>query len=194
VSRGFVEEHGLAQTAQSSDQVDKKYGIWHRIFLDHVDIHERAGRTKGPNQYGPVLFIFALDILLGLPDASDVLVTKKNPVYWQDNEPDGMRCFQNLEELAKNIRYGEFSQMLMIQIPSGKLDFPNRQARIVLDDPQRHLSSGDDAYTHAENRLGVAAAAGAVEASIKRRTCWSTCSCVKKYATHDASQIESYFA
>jgi len=28
LSRGFVQKSGFSQTAQSSDDVDKKYGIW----------------------------------------------------------------------------------------------------------------------------------------------------------------------
>ena len=43
-SRGFVEDRHLSQTAQpASDEIDKRYGIWHDVFLDHVDIHYRAG-------------------------------------------------------------------------------------------------------------------------------------------------------
>lgn len=81
LSRGYVESHHLEQTYQPSDDIDQKYGIWDRVFVDHVDIRYRAGRVKGPNQYGPVLFELPLDILLNLPTASDVLVTKMNPIY-----------------------------------------------------------------------------------------------------------------
>lgn len=72
-SCGFVEYYKIAQTQQPSDEIDKKYGIWHCIFVDHVDIHARAGRKKGPNQYGPVVFVLDLDVLLRLPEGSKVL-------------------------------------------------------------------------------------------------------------------------
>src|SRR5215472_18675424 len=43
VSRGFAEDHGLQQSSQPTDELDKKYGIWHTIFVPHVDIHDRQG-------------------------------------------------------------------------------------------------------------------------------------------------------
>src|SRR4051812_37172943 len=67
LSRGYVESNGLSQTAQDSDDIDKKYGIWDKVFLDHVDIHHRGGRVRGANYYGPVLFRFPVDYLLTLP-------------------------------------------------------------------------------------------------------------------------------
>jgi hypothetical protein len=78
LSREFVESHKLLQTAQSSDGVDKTYGIWDRIFLDHVDIHDRGGRARGANYYGPVLFIFDIEILHGLPEGTEILVAKSD--------------------------------------------------------------------------------------------------------------------
>ncbi len=62
LSRGYVQKYGLEQTPQGSDDIDKKYGIWDAVFLDQVDIHFRGGRRKGPNQYGPVLFVLDLDV------------------------------------------------------------------------------------------------------------------------------------
>ena len=193
VSRGFVEGRGLKQTPQSSDPIDKKYDIWHRIFLDHVDIHGRAGRRKGPNQYGPVLFVLDLDVLLGLPTDTEVCVTKENPIHWH-GKPDNERWFQSAEELAADICYGDFGKIVVIQTPSGKLDFPNAGARIILDDPQRRVSSGEDAYTSAENRLKETAAAGRGAASIERRECYNDCMCVKKYASYPTQRIDRYFA
>lgn len=194
LSRGFVEDHGLKQTAQASDQIDKKCGIWHHIFLDHVDIHDRGGRKKGPNQYGPVLFLFDLDVLLELPADTEILATKRNPIHWYDGEPDSERWFQSVEELAKSIHFGDFDKMLVIQTPSGKLDFPDQQARIMLDDPQRQLSSGEHAYVNAETRLRTAAAVGRVEISIEPHRCRIDCICVEKYARFTANELEFWFA
>ena len=55
MSRGNIERKGLFQTAQKSDDLDKKYGIWFDVFVDSVDIHDRAKRA---NAYGPVMFVF----------------------------------------------------------------------------------------------------------------------------------------
>jgi hypothetical protein len=194
LSRKFVEDHGLTQTAQpSSDEIDKKFGIWDRIFVDHIDIHARVRRMVGLNYYGPVLFQLDLDVLLGLPANTEVCVTKKNPTNWQKDEPDSERWFQSAEELAKNIRLGDFGKMLVIRTPSEKLDFPKGQAQIILDDPQRDLSSAEKAYTHAENRLKAAAAIGGVKLSIHRRACPNDCVCVQKYAKYNAKKIDFYF-
>jgi hypothetical protein len=192
-SRGFVEDRCLRQTGQSSDSIDKKYSIWHCVFLDHVDIHDRAGRKKGPNQYGPVLFLLDPRVLLGLPEGSDVRVTRRNPIYWYDGQLDGERWFQTAEELARSIHQGDFDKMLVIRTPSGKLDFPDRRAQIILDQPSRELSSGADAYKHAERRLAAAAAAGGVAVSIERRTCRYACACAEKYAAYTVENIDLYF-
>lgn len=192
-SRGFVQSRGLIQTPQSSDAIDQKYHIWDSVFVDHVDIHDRAGRVKGPNQYGPVLFKLDMDVLLELPPGSAVLVTKKNPIYWRDNDPDSVRWFQSQEELKANLYYGNFDKMLVIQTPSGKLDFPNRSTLITLDNPQRKVSSGQDAYTYAETQLNQAAMAGQVQVSIIPRRCRYDCTCVQKYASWTPRKIDLYF-
>jgi len=192
-SRGFVEDNGLKQTPQSSDEKDKRYGIWHRVFVDNVDIHERAGPVRGPNEYGPVLFVLDRDVLLELPTDSEVAVTKQNPCYWYDNQPDSERWFESVGELAAGLEKGEFAQMLVIKTPTGKLDFPNGKARIILDDPQRQLSFAENAYTHAEGQLKKAAIAGGVEVSIARRVCSNACTCVQKYATWGANRVDLYF-
>ena len=191
LSRGFVEDRGLNQTRQYSDQTDKKYDIWHRIFLDHVDIHDRASR---PNHYGPVLFELELNVLLRLPSGAEVCVTKKNPTNWTPSEPDNERWFQSAEELAQGIRFGDFGKMLVIQTPSGKLDFPSRRARIKLDDPQRQVLSGKDGYTYAENRLKEAAKTGQIAASIDRRECYNGCICLQKYARYSTGEFDRHFA
>jgi hypothetical protein len=193
LSRGFVEDNKLKQTPQGSDQIDKKYNIWHRVFIDHVDIHDRGGRRKGPNQYGPALFVLDLDVLLGLPAGTDIQLTKRNPIYWYDNQPDAERYFQTLDELTKSIHFGDFDKMLVIQTPTGKIDLPNRQAQLILDDPQRKLSSGEDAYSHAETRLKASAAAGRIKASIEKRDCQADCICLKKYAAYPIQKFDFYF-
>src|SRR5687768_18349840 len=105
LSRGYVEDHGFKQTPQESDALDKKFGIWDRVFLDHVDIHYRGGRRKGPNQYGPVLFVLDLTVLLQLPKGTEVGVTKTNPIHWRGNQKDADRWYLTPAELTNNISY-----------------------------------------------------------------------------------------
>ena len=60
MSRGTVERAGVFQTFQASDDIDKRYSIWFDVFMDSVDIHERARRA---NAYGPVLFVLDTRII-----------------------------------------------------------------------------------------------------------------------------------
>jgi hypothetical protein len=193
LSRDFVESQHLIQTPQGSDEIDKKYQIWHCVFVDHVDIHDRGGRRKGPNQYGPVLFVQGLDILLTLPPGANVFVTKSNPIHWYDNQPVTERWFQSAQELAGSIRFGDFDKMLVIQVPSEKIEFPNHRVQVVVDNPQRQLSSGEDAYTYAVQRLTAAAAVGHTGITIQQRECRDGCLCVEKYRGYTPGQIDFWF-
>lgn len=193
VSRGFAEERRLQQSAQPTDELDRKYGIWHTIFVPHVDIHDRQGQTKAPNLFGPVLFVLDADVLLRLPPGAEVRVTRRSPAYWYDTEPDSARWFQNPEEVAQNLSPDDLHKMPAIRTPSGRLDFPNRRARIILDDPQRQLQSGANAYAHAEARLREAAGHGKVEVSIERRKCQMGCICASKYAAWSMPVVDFYF-
>lgn len=191
LSRAYVEANGLKQTPQESDAIDKKYGIWDRVFLDHVDIHYRGGRTKGPNQYGPVLFVFDLDLLLRLLQTTEIGVTRSNPVHWKDKDKDETRWYVSPGELAQDITFGDFNKMLVIN--TSKIDFLDRKVRIELDNPQRTLSTGEDAYTYAELRLKSAAQTGQVTAEITRHICRSDCRCVSTYNSYGVAYFDSRF-
>lgn len=193
LSRGYVERNGLIQTPQpDSDYIDKKYLIWDRIFLDHVDIHGRAGRKKGPNYYGPVLFEFDVNTLLELPAQTEVLVTKQNPVHWTGGQRDEERYYLTAKELSENLAYGNFDKMLVIKLPDEKLVFP-RNFQIRLDDPQRKLSSGENAYVHAEKRLETAAAKSNVRVTISPHECCNGCICVQRYEKYIPQYFDSRF-
>ncbi len=74
MGRGIVAEGGFPQTPQQTDEIDKRYAIWNDIFLDGIDIHERARQRCF---YGPVLFVLDLS-LLAQDFLSSVWVTKRN--------------------------------------------------------------------------------------------------------------------
>lgn len=192
-SRGFVEAHGLKQTPQSSDGIDKAFGVWNFVFLDPADIHDQSCRIKAPNQYGPVLFVFGIDVLLKLPPGSDVLATKMNPCYWHKTMPDQERWFLTSEEVNKSVNPGEFGKMLVIRTASGKIDFPNQKATIILDDPNRQLSSNASAYTHALGRLGNAGTRGKIQATITRRSCRPGCVCLPEYSKWTSQKLDLLF-
>jgi hypothetical protein len=192
LSRGFVEDHGLAQTPQYSDGDDKKYGIWNDVFVDTSDIHYRGGRVKGPNQYGPVLFELEPDVLLSLPKGSEVLVTKKNPVHWTNVQADDARWYLTVDELAQNMRVGNFDQMIVVRTPSGTVKFP-AAVRISVDDPQRALQSGADAFGHAVERLKQAAAIGKIDVEIRKHVCRGDCICLEKYKGYEKKYFDTRF-
>lgn len=192
LSRGFVEDNGLVQTPQASDAGDKEYGIWHYVFLDHVDIHYRGGRTRGPNVYGPVLVKLDYNILLRLPAESEVFVTQCNPVYWS-SLTEQERWFEDAEELSKNISQGDFNKMLVIKTPLAKLDLAGLDVEIFIDDPQRNLSNGTVAYNHAYQRVNAAASAGGLNYSINPHACRGNCSCIAKYADLEDPNFDSRF-
>jgi hypothetical protein len=192
-SRELVAKRGLPQTPQDSDEIDKKFEIWHCIFVDHVDIHNRAGRVKGPNQYGPVLFVLDLRVLLGLPKETNVFVSKKNPIYFRTGEKARDRWYQSADELAADLQFGNFDKMIVIETPSGLLKFPDGRAIVRLDSPERALQSGVDGRTNAERKLKAAAKKGGVCITISPANCHSVCSCVQKYASYPSHHFEKLF-
>lgn len=61
LSRGAVENKGLFQTSQSSDDIDKILGVWDDVFIDTTDLHSYFNRQ---NHYGPILFEFLTELIL----------------------------------------------------------------------------------------------------------------------------------
>ncbi len=181
-SRGYVEARGLAQTAQYTDADDKEYGIWNDVFTDGVDVHFRGGKAKGANKYGPVLFKLPVAVLRNLPAGSHVMVTKENPANWRDGEPNSARYFETIADLRAGYRFGDFKQHIVIRTPSGILPFPASQVLIDLDNPQRKLPDGSDAYVSARAKLAAAAKEAGIKISVTLHQCQPECKCVEKYA------------
>lgn len=77
LSRNDIEERGLYQTPQTSDEIDKLFDVFDDVFLDTKDLHEHFSRQ---NHYGPVLFKFKLELLF--EENLDIWMTKNNPIYW----------------------------------------------------------------------------------------------------------------
>lgn len=172
LSRGAVEEKGLKQTWQKSDDTDKEFGVWYDIFLDDCDIHHR---TKKINYYGPVLFVFNLAILQrsNLPN---VRVTKSNPQSWDEHQIEGDRYFVDLQEIENYYSYGTFAQMLTFRQTKDILLFEDYLEEVILDDPCREIN-GQDAFSQALQALKEAATIGQVNVEINKRKCSSDCEC-----------------
>jgi len=194
LSRNYVAVSGLRQTSQESDDIDKHYGIWNRVFLDHVNIHKRGGRSKGGNKYGPVLFELSTDVLLQLPSGSRIEVTRANPTNWAGTTSDDQRIFTDIEDLKAKLSFGDFDKMLMLQIPNERLEFPDRSVKILLDDPQRALASGEQAFENARKHLLTIGEKSKLRVSIEKHECREGCKCVAIYRGWGQKYFDSRFS
>ena len=190
-SRGYVEDHRLPQTPQYSDDADKRLGIWYDVFTDGVDIHARGSIR---NNYGPVLFMLPATILLKLPPGTAVLITRKNPVNWQPADTTADRYFMSPQELLSSYQYGDFGQHVVMRSQGGFLQFDGSTLRLLLDDPQRALSGGADAYSHAVQRLNSAANDGTLVVDIIKRHCRPSCRCLSGHKlSYETLGVDSWF-
>jgi len=197
LSRGSVEDRGLIQTLQHSDDLDKRYAIWHDVFLDSVDIHERA---KARNLYGPVLFRFRLELLLD-KQIRTIWITKKNPTKWRDNDRVEDRYFTSVDEFAEKYLKGDFDTMFVLRHTGGSLRLSPYLKDIVLDAPT--VSMGEiDLYSHSAGALCLSAwQGGLTELKIVKRKCSGYCKCAAEYgallqnavATKDERELTKLF-
>jgi len=180
LSKETVERKGLYQSAQRSDQIDKKYGIWFDIFTDCVDIHLRASKA---NIYGPVLFIFDSEIIKNTITGG-VWMTKLNPTKWEGKQR-GKKWFVSKEDLEQNFARGEFDQMVVFRQCGGELPFENFLKEIILDDPDlKSRKSNIDYYSMAYGALRLAITEGRINVEIKKRQCPENCKCLEYYKSN----------
>lgn len=136
MSRGFVEQMGLNQTEQSSDNLDKKFGVWNDIFLDIVDLH---GYFPRQNSYGPVCFVLDLRLLLD-DEFQDICITKNNPMYWTESMVEEDKFYYSVDEYAYNYENIEkhhdlYNHMVTIHDTFRVIPFEKYLIKIILDNP-----------------------------------------------------------
>ncbi len=187
-SRGTVKAHKLPQTSQISDEKDKEYGIWNDSFLDTHDIHSAL---KCRNFYGPVLFVMAVELLLGLPAGTTVLVTRCNPTKW-DGLTDDQRYFLTIQDLAAGLKVGYFDHMITIRSPNGIIPFAGTVERIVLDEPRLSAPNVGQEYVVARNAISAVAAQAGIQVQVERRTC-VCCNCTTQYQDPNRPKRVGYF-
>ena len=191
LSRGYVEKHKLKQTPQTSDQLDKKYGIWNDIFLDTVDIHDRARRK---NHYGPVLFVLNVGSVLNDKNLEGKLrITRENPIHWSDGQQPKDRYFETVDEFASYFSFGDFGKHFTFRPDSGKIPLARHLNHILLDDPQDSLGDAS-AFTAALHALEAAAKRGKIEVKIRKRQCCDECKCLDNYKAEQATQKAMFAA
>ena len=74
-ARSLVERRGLAQTAFVTDAVDRRHGMWDKVFLNLDDLGRAfaAGRRAVPNPYGPIVLQIRPEALIGAIDVAVAL-------------------------------------------------------------------------------------------------------------------------
>ena len=190
MARGIVDERGLAQTPQQTDDLDKRYGIWYDLFLDGVDIHDR---TRRRNYYGPVLFEFDIG-LLSQDWLPSLWVTKSNPQNWKDEDKAADRWFATVDEFSTNYQKGNFDKMFVLRHVGGLLRLQPFLRKIVIDNPNQTIR-GVDAYSQAVGALRASArVAGLADTHIEARVCRDGCKCVELYDEMYAQTLENFFA
>jgi len=139
LSRGAIEQNGLIQTVQSSDEIDKLFGVWNDIFLDTVDLH---GYFPRQNLYGPVAFKIRTEFMLN--NDYDIWITKDNPINWNQEDTNKERYFENVGELRDNWdNYQRQRKMVTIRNQNNPILFDYVE-EVIVDDPR--VKKGDIIY------------------------------------------------
>jgi hypothetical protein len=173
LSRGAVEELGLPQTPQPSDEKDKELGIWYDVFFDSVDIHERA---KELNKYGPLTLVFDPESLL--VDRLDIKITKDNPVRWDADTPINDRYFEDLDLLRTGYKKGAFYQHLTICNMKHALPFRPSLQQIIIDNPK---TTPNEHFENAFASLRTIIEQSYPDVELIVRECSDDCTCTSKY-------------
>lgn len=176
MSRSFVENAGLLQTPQKTDKSDKILGVYGDIFFDSVDLHLRMNDI---NYYGSVLFVYSVELLDDI-SSYDVLITKSNPIHWDEAISNNEKYFSSLYELKATFQKGNFNQHITIRHINEPISF-NRLSEIILDYP------GDDKKAYfdtAKNEIESALKKNNIHIPIKSRVCHENCKCRDKYKNY----------
>jgi hypothetical protein len=188
LARGVVEERGLIQTPQASDESDKKHGIWYDIFVDAFDIHRKLAK---PNAYGPVLFVLDIELLseISMPP---VWVTKTNPAHWgKDLNLD--RYFATIEEFVHGYQKLETKQQFMLRHIGGVLTLAPHLRKMVVDDPGVVVNE-INIYDQALGGLKASARAGGLtNLPMERRQCKGRCACRELYKSMSKKHLTRFF-
>lgn len=173
LSRETVEKRGLPQTPQKTDSLDQLFNIYNDIFFDSVDIHERS---RNVNHYGPITFVYSIDVLDELSDY-DVLVTKKNPAFWKETATEEDKYFLDGDELSFFFELGNFGQHITIKNISQEISFQNLEEIIIEDPGEKHI----DLFKNASNALISVMEKNKLMIPLSARNCPKECHCREKY-------------
>lgn len=177
MSRGAVETGNLNQTPQSSDAIDKVFGVWNDVFLDTVDLHTYFGRQ---NHYGPVLFKLSTDFLNETD--LDIWITKDNPINWNQEMSDEKKYFNSVAELSENwAKYQRQRKMTTIKNNTSPI-LMKYVEEVIVDNPGVQITESElvifnQAMSDLKDSLKVNPP---LKNKFKTRTC-SGCFCRENY-------------
>ncbi len=173
LSRGMVDDMGLIQTPQESDEKDKYVGVYYDIFFDSDDIHRRA---KKINDYGPITFVYSINLLDELPDGI-IEITKDNPIRWRNNMDYEEKYFTNTLELRRHCQKGTFGQHITLRNMHKPIPF-SELVEIIIDNPQ---IDNTKYYNNAFNAINIAMKNYNITVPLKERICPKDCICNQQY-------------
>lgn len=189
LSREYVESRHLPQTEQKSDKIDKDYGIYNDIFLDKVDIHKNSNDLI---VYGPVCFVFDIDILLS-NELSSISITRTNPIYWKNKGYESDWMLSDCE-LSKEFDVDCFGQQLVLRNDTGMLTFGTHLKYIRLDDPcYKDEVTGVDFYSVAYGALAQSMSIADFKVKIVKQKCGASCKCIASYKRNIDKTRMSFF-
>lgn len=174
-SRGAAAELNLVQTPQTSDASDIELGVYFDIFFDSCDIHSRAKRI---NDYGPVTFVFGIDILDNYQNY-EVKITKSNPIYWTNDMSEEEKYFCDIEELRENFQYGNFAQEITICCIEEAINFEHL-IEIIIEDPKIENTTY---FNNACKSINNALLCNDIDVPFVVRECSDKCTCTERYNT-----------
>jgi hypothetical protein len=167
----------VGQTSQYTDEKDKEFGLWDKVFIDTLNIHTRLKRR---NLYGPVCFVFDLRVL---KDAAveAIRVSVKNPANWKDTDKTEERWFADANDLSTRFEQGSgFYNSVILTCRRGLLPFYPYLTKIILDDPRQKMP-GTDIDTFALVKTHLMASLGQGKVPIEWHPCSYWCECPGAY-------------
>lgn len=184
-SRQYLDRNKLPKTRQYSDCDDQYFNVFNDLFFDSVDIH---GRARQYNKYGPVLFVFDLQMLLQENFANRIFITKSTPCYWKTYLECNDRYFTSLDELGRGFKKGDFKQMITCH-QVGFANFKYLQ-KIILDrPPEKYIELFRQAYQALFQGIQEAG----LSVSLDVRKC-ENCKCINQYKNMDEVNLMRLFA
>jgi len=186
LSRGEVENRGMRQTPQLSDNDDKIYNIWNDVFFDSCDIHHML---KVPNKYGPVCFVFSID-LLDDPTLPEIRITKSNPYNWEKNNADINYIEEQYIDEISEYRKNDIAMHITLIDCHNHIPFSPYLKRIILDNPKL---DNNDIFECAKEKITNLICQNNLECDLQVRNCTDICRCQEKYSSFKENGIKYRF-